>query len=786
MKYREKSAPGPRRICFLMRSDSREVHAGAEIQAGNLASALAGIGWEVHYICRKASGREGTECRNGVTYHYVGKKRRMFEWIDFPGIYGKLMSLEPDITYQRMLSPDTALLGWMSVHRKIPFIWNCTDNRSLNRRFFQKRVGWRKINGPLPVKFTRWIILRINAHINDLLAGWGLNRADARIVQNDVQKSQARERFGEEPYVMPSGHPVPEEGISGGDGRPRVVWAGNLGARKRPELLLKLADMCRDLDVVFEVFGQGSTPDGWAVAGELARRANINYHGYRPPDEVNEALDRSDFLLNTSSWEGFPNTFIQAWLRGIPVLSLGVNPDSILDDMTYGRSFSSVEAAFEFISREIRQPYYGRSRRDRIRALARERYDIAQVARRYDELLSRFTRYREIPEGEVHGNADPGRGHDKCRVLHVLRSARYGGIETQVLNLATLQAGERYDGVGVLFARGEGELIELFRSSGAACYFADLRGACDISPRKAVKIINIFKRYDILHLHSFIPVLCLCAAASRRKIVYTIHGGFSPAAEMTVIKRIKKAMLKYYLNKWADHVTFNSRFTRQAAEAAYGLSGVRRDVVYNGTAARERVEQDSSEEEAQRREIGGRFVVGTASHFIRIKRIDLLIRAFARFSNGRNTVLMLVGDGPLEPDLKRLCESLGISGATIFTGPKSDAVICQRLMDVCVFPSGFESFGLAAMETLSLGKPTIIFGDSCGMLETAGAFLADDVVNDIEQLAGRLEHYYENREEIERDAGRRMEYSKEFSLDKAAAGYGEIYDLLLGKKEETG
>ena len=39
---------------------------------------------------------------------------------------------------------------------------------------------------------------------------------------------------------------------------------------------------------------------------------------------------KSKILINTSSFEGFPNTFVQAWANGVPVISLKVDPDNII------------------------------------------------------------------------------------------------------------------------------------------------------------------------------------------------------------------------------------------------------------------------------------------------------------------------------------------------------------------------------------------------------------------------------------------------------------------------
>ncbi len=52
--------------------------------------------------------------------------------------------------------------------------------------------------------------------------------------------------------------------------------------------------------------------------------------------EVNAELANAHVLVNTSLYEGFPNTFIQAWMRRTVVVSLNVNPDGIFDE-TAGR-----------------------------------------------------------------------------------------------------------------------------------------------------------------------------------------------------------------------------------------------------------------------------------------------------------------------------------------------------------------------------------------------------------------------------------------------------------------
>ena len=56
---------------------------------------------------------------------------------------------------------------------------------------------------------------------------------------------------------------------------------------------------------------------------------NLAVLGFRPYEEVEQYFDRCAVLVSTSEREGFPNVFLQAMRRGIPIVSF-VDPDSII------------------------------------------------------------------------------------------------------------------------------------------------------------------------------------------------------------------------------------------------------------------------------------------------------------------------------------------------------------------------------------------------------------------------------------------------------------------------
>ena len=78
--------------------------------------------------------------------------------------------------------------------------------------------------------------------------------------------------------------------------------------------------------------------------------------------------EESDVLINTSVFEGFSNTFVQAWMRKNIVLSLNSNPDDILTTYNVGFLLPSVDLMKEKIVEMLEE-------RDKLRNMQKDAYD---------------------------------------------------------------------------------------------------------------------------------------------------------------------------------------------------------------------------------------------------------------------------------------------------------------------------------------------------------------------------------------------------------------------------
>lgn len=211
-----------------------------------------------------------------------------------------------DLYYQRSAGVIT---GWVSLfcnRRGIPFVFAVASDADLEGRL------------PLLERRREKAIFRA-----------GLRHASAVVVQSDRQMALCRSLLGREGALVRSCYGPPAGARR--DGRGYVLWVSTLRAWKRPDVLLDIAQ--RLPHIRFRVIGGG---DGSKYASGIQARAarmdNVELMGYVPHADIEPHFDGARLVVNTSDVEGFPNTFLQAWARGIPTVSF-VRPAEILEQL---------------------------------------------------------------------------------------------------------------------------------------------------------------------------------------------------------------------------------------------------------------------------------------------------------------------------------------------------------------------------------------------------------------------------------------------------------------------
>lgn len=177
--------------------------------------------------------------------------------------------------------------------------------------------------------FTKSVSLR-----ERLLYRYGLNVADRIVVQTNVQamllKSAIRLRAdvlpmpGDDFSRHPAAHcePVREE-------PPLLLLVGRIAPEKNIEMFIELARMLPDMR--FLVVGSGDSSNSYVAGlGKLSTDVpNLEFFGSADRQQLCELYIAATALCCTSHYEGFPNTFIEAWSLGLPVIST-VDPDGVI------------------------------------------------------------------------------------------------------------------------------------------------------------------------------------------------------------------------------------------------------------------------------------------------------------------------------------------------------------------------------------------------------------------------------------------------------------------------
>ena len=247
---------------------------------------------------------------------------------------------------------------------------------------------------------NRKMIFRI-AHDTDCIPGeqlinlkrdrriyeYGLRRADLISSQSNTQARALEENYGLKSFEVDMAAEIPED--SGDASRDiDVLWVNNFRQFKRPDLLLEIA---RNMpEVSFTIIGgpmQGFEDLYDTIRNEALMIDNIDFVGSVPYREVNSYFERAKLFLNTSDSEGFPNSFLQAWVRRVPVVSY-FDPDGLIASKGLGVSVKTqsdfVQALDGLLSDEGERREIGR----RSRQFVIDRYSPRAIAVEYERLIA--------------------------------------------------------------------------------------------------------------------------------------------------------------------------------------------------------------------------------------------------------------------------------------------------------------------------------------------------------------------------------------------------------------
>lgn len=195
--------------------------------------------------------------------------------------------------------------------------------------------------------------------------------------------------------------------------------------------------------------------------------------------------------------------------------------------------------------------------------------------------------------------------------------------------------------------------------------------------------------------------------------------------------------------------------------------------------------QRALREEVEMEEEGGEFSFLSCGNLRKIKRMDVLIKAFAKaFAECPKVRLTICGQGEEEGALRKLIHDLGMEERIQMLGLRPREEIAQRLSDsdCFVLASVSETFGVSYLEALSCGVPVIATrcgGPECFVNDHNGMMVEPD---DVDALSSAMLTMYCNDGSYNR-AAIAAQIRENYSSQAVASRLMQEYQQLIGAEK---
>jgi glycosyltransferase involved in cell wall biosynthesis len=369
------ATPKPR-VCFvgmhnlpvLAREYNSHAIGGEQVQHTLLAKALARRGYDVCMVIADYGQAEGAAW-DGVRTHKAfafggGWPVVRFLHPRWSGLWRAFKRADADVYYT---SCAGALVGELALF--------C---RRFGRKFLFRVASDTDCEPDrLLVKYWR----------DRKLYEYGLRRADGVLAQSRYQQEILERNYGLTSSLAGMLVDAGEGSLPFARRDLTVLWVSNFRPLKRPELLIDTADRLPELS--FHMVGgpAAGAPQLYDDIKEQAgQRSNVTFHGRVPYHDVNGLYERARVFVNTSEIEGFPNSYLQAWARGTPVVAF-FDPDGLIEREGLGITVDTPQQLPDAVRKLATDPSLWASASARCRAFIARHYGEEQVLSPYRTLI---------------------------------------------------------------------------------------------------------------------------------------------------------------------------------------------------------------------------------------------------------------------------------------------------------------------------------------------------------------------------------------------------------------
>ncbi|OBZ09820.1 glycosyl transferase family 1 [Bacillus sp. FJAT-27264] len=291
------------------------------------------------------------------------------------------------------------------------------------------------------------------------------------------------------------------------------------------------------------------------------------------------------------------------------------------------------------------------------------------------------------------------------RILHVFGIMNCGGAETFIMNIYRNIDRNKIQFDFIVHSQDKGYYDDEIKALGGKKYVVPkFKGTNLLNYRKAWKdFFEAHSEYRVIHSHirSTASVFLNTAQKNGLKTIIHSHSTSSGGGLSGFVKDLLQLPLRYITDYRFACSTDAGRWLFGKKDFSIIKNAIKvEDYIYN------------PEVRDIYREVLGikdRYVIGHIGRFYEPKNHFFIIDVFKSIhETDSNSVLLLVGDGNLRPEVENKIQELGLQNQVIFTGIRKDIPELLQAMDVFLFPSLYEGLGIVLIEAQAAGLPCVL------------------------------------------------------------------------------
>jgi glycosyltransferase involved in cell wall biosynthesis len=361
-------------------------------------------------------------------------------------------------------------------------------------------------------------------------------------------------------------------------------------------------------------------------------------------------------------------------------------------------------------------------------------------------------------------------------VLILIKGLGRGGAEQLLLSGVPYLDRERYRYQFAYLLPWKDALVPELTGAGLAVHCLDgARGAGWVGRLRA---LIRDQGIDLVHVHSPVAAAGLRLVAGRRaRVVYTEHNLWGRYHRATYAANLVTFPRNDHVFAVSDEVRDSIRYPGPLRRLPMPPT----ETLHHGL---DPAAAPPAAPDGVRRELGipeDAPLVGTVANFKAAKDHATLLRAAAQVRQAVPSVrFLLVGQGPLEAETRRLAAELGLDGAVCFAGFRSDARRLMASFDVFALSSTYEGLPIALIEAMAGGCPAVVTRVG-GTPEVVADGVQGLLVppRDPDALAAGLLRLLGDRELRAAMGAAAAARAQDFDIRKAVGRMEQVYDRLL-------